>query len=36
MNNVDEINRNYLILRRKGEARYLRGQEKIAIRNLLE
>ena len=36
MSNLEETDRKYLILRRKGEARNLRGQEKIAKRNLLE
>ena len=36
MNNLEETDRKDLILRRKGEARNLRGQEKIAKRNLLE
>ena len=36
MSNLEKTDKNYLILRRKGEARNLRGQEKIAERNLLE
>ena len=35
MNNLEEIDRKNLILTRKGEARYLRRQEKTAKRNLL-
>ena len=34
--NLEETDRRDLILRRKGEVRNLRGQEKIAKRNLLE
>ena len=33
---MEETDIKGLILRRKGEARYLRGQEKIAKRNFLE
>ena len=36
MNNLEETDRKELILRRKGEAINLRGQEKIAKTNLLE
>ena len=36
MNNLERTDRKYLILRRKGEARYLRGQKKNSKRNLLE
>ena len=36
MNNLEETNRKDLILRRKGEARNLRGHEKTAKRNLFE
>ena len=36
MNNLEEAGRKDLILRRKGDVRYLRGQEKIAKRNLLD
>ena len=36
MNNMVKTDRKNLILRRKGEARNLRTQEKIAKRNLLE
>ena len=36
MNYLKETDRKNLILRRKGDARYLRGQKKIAKRNLLE
>ena len=32
VNNLEETNRKDLILKRKGEARYMRGQEKIVIR----
>ena len=35
MNNLEETNIKHLILRKKGEARYLRRQEKIAKSNLL-
>ena len=36
INNLEETDRKDLILRRKGEARNLRGQEKIDKRNLLK
>ena len=36
MNNLEERDRKNLLLRRKGEARNLRGQQKIAKMNLLE
>ena len=36
MDNLEVTDRRKLIMRRKEEARYLRGQEKIAKRNLLE
>ena len=36
MNNLQERLKKYLIMKRKGEARYLRGQEDIVKMNLLE
>ena len=36
MNNLEETDRKDLILKRKGKARNLREQEKIAKRNLLK
>ena len=36
MSNLEETDRKDLIMKRKGEARYLRGQEIIAKRNFLE
>ena len=36
MDNLEEIDIKDLIMKRKEEGRYLRGQEKIAKRNLLD
>ena len=36
MNNLEETDRKDPIMKRKGEARYLRGHKKDVIRNLFE